>query len=381
MSTRRFLFFCFCVAVAAFSGPPMGAQDWTWQQVAPGVVAALQPDEERFDDANVVFIDWGEDGLIMVDAPAKTERLDQLLDQLAERTSRQVRWLINTHWHSDHTQGNEQIRARLGAEIGLIGHRTLAEDVPARAAKQITARVARLDEILPPTREQLKLGRDQEGNELAAEDLPAQEAGIARAEEWLLAHRELRFLTPEVAMGDALTLHDGARRIEVHSYVAHTRGDLVVYLPGTGVLITGDVVDDLPYIGHGYPRSWLETLSELSGLEPKYVIPGHGPVFEGRQQVDKVHGFLADLLAQVTSALVERQAANQETESSEEQEVTFETLGEDLDLSQWDLSQWRKEFVRDAASERFFDGVLAEAIQRTVDDLTGTLDGDAEPAG
>ena len=336
-------------------------ESWSWQQVAPGVVAALQPDEERFDDANVTFIDWGADGLIMVDAPAKAERLAELLGQLSERTDRQVRWIVNTHWHADHTQGNWQV-LKVYPDAAVIGHVSHLEDVPGRAAKQIADRVERLEALLPEAREQLALGRDEEGKDLDAEGIARQTAGIERAEAWLSAHRDLRFVLPTVVVNDDLTLHDGDRSIKLYAFRAHTGGDLLVHLPDRGVLITGDVVDDLPYIGHGYPRSWIETLNTLAELEPAVIVPGHGPVFEGADQIITVRGFL-DYLVREVEALMASAPPDQESDPK--------TLAEAIDFT-----PWRERFVRDEASGRFFSAVLAEAVGRAVADLQGFDDRD-----
>ena len=52
-------------------------------------------------------------------------------------------------------------------------------------------------------------------------------------------------------------------RLELRHYRAHTRGDTVVWLPQQGILASGDLLDDLPYTGHGYPRSWRAALADI----------------------------------------------------------------------------------------------------------------------
>ncbi len=338
---------------------------WTWQEVAPGVTAVLQPVEERFNDANVVLIEWGESGLVMVDAPAKAEHLQTLLDEIDQRLGRRVKWVINTHWHSDHTQGNARIRGHFGTDVTVVGHVSLLEDVPGRAAPQVHERVVRLEELLPEAEKQLALGRDERGNELDPDQVEAQERGIARAQAWLDVHRDVEFQVPDVLVRDSLTLHDGQRRIEISAHRAHTRGDLVVHLPGERVLITGDLLDDLPYIGHGYPRSWIETLDGLAALAPEIIVPGHGPVFEGTGpegtgligtgQLERVRDLLQSLVDQVAAGIAKGLDGDELIESV-------------------DLSEARAELARDEAAERFFDGVAREAIERTAADLRGELE-------
>jgi len=142
-----------------------------------------------------------------------------------------------------------------------------------------------------------------------------------------------------------LRLHLGDREVHLLPYRGHTGGDTVLHLPAEGLLLTGDLLDDLPYVGHGHPRERTQALDALADLEFTRIVPGHGPVFEGRGQLEAVRGFLADLVAQVDAAL----AAG--------------TKAEDLGGSV-DLGRWRTQLARDAAGERFFDGVLEGAIQR-----------------
>jgi glyoxylase-like metal-dependent hydrolase (beta-lactamase superfamily II) len=61
---------------------------------------------------------------------------------------------------------------------------------------------------------------------------------------------------------------------------SHSPGDLVMWLPGKGVLVTGDVVyaDRLPFAGDARVQQWSAFLGELETLKPAKVIPGHGNV-------------------------------------------------------------------------------------------------------
>lgn len=62
--------------------------------------------------------------------------------------------------------------------------------------------------------------------------------------------------------------------------VAHTSGDLVVWLPRDGVLFTGDLVFDgvTPLALQGSPSGWLRVLDWITGFDAAHLVPGHGPV-------------------------------------------------------------------------------------------------------
>lgn len=69
--------------------------------------------------------------------------------------------------------------------------------------------------------------------------------------------------------------------------VAHTTGDLVVWLPGDGVLFTGDLVFHgvTPLAFSGSVVGWLDALRWLEHFEARLLVPGHGPVMTGDSTV------------------------------------------------------------------------------------------------
>ena len=83
------------------------------------------------------------------------------------------------------------------------------------------------------------------------------------------------------------------------------------------------------------------------------IVPGHGPVFEGREQMQHVTGFIGALVRGANDAV----AAGK----------TLEQTQSDLDLS-----EWRDKLGRDEASQRFFDQTLAEAIERAYTEASET---------
>jgi glyoxylase-like metal-dependent hydrolase (beta-lactamase superfamily II) len=117
-------------------------------EVASGVWAALQPHDERFNDANAVFV-VGEGGLIAIDSPANEAFLEGAILALQGKSERPLRYLINTHWHGDHTQGNALYRRHFGEDFEIVGHRSLFEDVAGRAEVDFAERTGRLGGSYP----------------------------------------------------------------------------------------------------------------------------------------------------------------------------------------------------------------------------------------
>ncbi len=152
--------------------------------------------------------------------------------------------------------------------------------------------------------------------------------GFGRGLGELLADVQLSF--PDIAYTGASAVIDlGGVTARLQSVGGgHTRGDQVVFLPGSRVLFAGDLVEDrfLPIFPDGDangPR-WIEVLDELDALEPAIVVGGHGEVGDRgliaaerdylvavRDRVAELHREGADLdamEARLEPELIERQA-------------------------------------------------------------------------
>src|SRR6185295_11133619 len=77
-----------------------------------------------------------------------------------------------------------------------------------------------------------------------------------------------------------LTLGSGNAHVAIRWFgCANTRGDLVVSVPARGVVATGDlVVWPVPFGFNAYPSGWIGALDSVLALQPRIVLPGHGPV-------------------------------------------------------------------------------------------------------
>ncbi|RZI70446.1 MAG: MBL fold metallo-hydrolase, partial [Variovorax sp.] len=85
----------------------------------------------------------------------------------------------------------------------------------------------------------------------------------------------------------------------------HTKGDTVVWLPGEGALLSGDLVEfgATPYAGDAYFKDWPKTLENLAALQPKALVPGRGAALTTPEQVAKglseTREFISDVYANV----------------------------------------------------------------------------------
>jgi glyoxylase-like metal-dependent hydrolase (beta-lactamase superfamily II) len=96
----------------------------------------------------------------------------------------------------------------------------------------------------------------------------------------------------------------------------HTKGDTIVWLPGEGALLSGDLVEfgATPYAGDAYFKDWPQTLDNLTALKPKALVPGRGAALTTPEDVAKglseTRDFIADMYASVQKGVAAGQDLN-----------------------------------------------------------------------
>ena len=81
----------------------------------------------------------------------------------------------------------------------------------------------------------------------------------------------------------------------------HTKGDTIVWLPGEGALLSGDLVEfgATPYAGDAYFKDWPRTLENLAALKPKALVPGRGAALTTPEDVSRGLSETRDFIADV----------------------------------------------------------------------------------
>ena len=193
----------------------------------------------------------GDDGVLMVDdqfAPLTS----RIVDAINGISNGQIRFLINSHVHGDHTGGNEN--------IGRMGILILAQD-------RVRARLA--------------------------ESLP-------------------EVALPALTFDEDITIHLNGEEVHVIPMPpAHTDGDSIIHFKGSDAIVVGDVFRTVafPVIDRnngGTLDGTIDTLGIIAGMagaETK-IVPGHG-VVSTREDVVEFRDMVIDVAAQV-SALVEQ---------------------------------------------------------------------------
>jgi glyoxylase-like metal-dependent hydrolase (beta-lactamase superfamily II) len=179
----------------------------------------------------------GPDGKLLVDAGITASK-PRILEALNRLDARPVKRLINTHWHFDHSDGNQWLHAE-GATI--LAHENTRKHLDSGQ------RVADWSFNFPPA---------------PAGALPS-----------------------EVITGDKTLHHNGMTlSLRVHPN-AHTDGDIAVYFTEADILHTGDVWWNgiYPFIDYSTGGSIDGTIRAVNAViamtsDQTVIVPGHGPV-------------------------------------------------------------------------------------------------------
>ena len=235
-----------CASVAFAGAPPPAKLDTVkvaddlyviHNEAVPGNVTVLITDE----------------GVLLVDDKFAWD-VDNVLAEVRKLTSQPIKYVVNTHYHEDHSGGNAKLQA--------MGVQVVATE---RAYRKFVE-------------------SNQPGK-------------------------------PSVTFETRASIHLGGKTAELlHFGRAHTDGDLVVYFPAHKVLSMGDmftVGDATPqlidYSGGGSARDWAGTLDGALMLDFNTVVPGHGPVTT-KAELRKFRDSTVQLNQRVRQMIVEKKS-------------------------------------------------------------------------
>jgi glyoxylase-like metal-dependent hydrolase (beta-lactamase superfamily II) len=226
---------------------------FTLKQVGPGVYAAIDGPEHKA-GANAGFV-IGDDGVLVVDSFFNPDAARALVAEIRRITPKPIRYLVNTHYHLDHTAGDQVLR---DAGAIIIAHRNVRGWLRTENVHLFG------DRITPALRA-----------EIAALPLP------------------------DVTTDADLTVWLGGRKVVVETVLGHTGGDLSVAVPDAKVLFTGDLLwrKIAPNLIDGSVKEWTATDARFAAMPNAahtLFVPGHGDVADVKD-VREFRGYLLDL--------------------------------------------------------------------------------------
>ena len=246
---RKFTLAAICIAVA-----PLLAQQPDWSKVEIKVTKVAGSVYMLKGAGGNIGVSAGDDGIVIIDdqfAPLAPK----IREALKTISAKPIKFIVNTHYHGDHTGGNEEF----GHDAPIIAHENV--------------------------RTRLKAGTKAMGRETP----PAPNAAL-----------------PIVTFNDRVTIHVNGEDIRaLHVQNGHTDGDSVIFFPQSNVVHMGDDFFNglFPIIDIENGGSAKGMASAIEKILPNLpddvkIIPGHGPLGD-----KKALRAFADMLEATTTAV------------------------------------------------------------------------------
>jgi len=223
------------------------------KQVGPGVYAAIDGPEHKA-GSNAGFV-IGDDGVLVVDAFFTQDAAKALVAEIRRLTPKPIRYVVNTHYHADHTGGDQVLR---DAGAIIIAHRNVRGWVRTNNINLFG------DRITPELKARI-------------EALPL----------------------PDLVTDKDLTVWLGSRKVVVSTVLGHTGGDLTISVPDAKVLFAGDMLwrRIAPNLIDGSVKEWAATDAAFMRIPDAALtryVPGHGDVADVKD-VAEFRTYLLDL--------------------------------------------------------------------------------------
>ena len=267
--------------------------------VADGVYAAIAKPAYKVNcNAAVILLD---DGVLVVDTHSKPSAARGLIEQIKKLTDKPVKYVVNTHFHWDHYQGNQAYPSSWPAGVEIISSEATRTSIEQRGIPRIKHEIL----TMPQEIEQLETNLNKTTDAKQKEET---RNNIAAAKDYLAELKSMQVTLPTMTFDRSLILHRKSRTVDILWLgKAHTDGDVFVYLPKEKVIVTGDALHGwTPYMGDSYPYDWIQTLDTAEKLDFDRVIGGHGDVIVGKQKFELWKEYFGDLLNQTAKAYGEK---------------------------------------------------------------------------
>jgi cyclase len=272
-----------------------GPQLFDIEKVADGVYLAVARVRRMINSSSAIFV--GSRDVLVVDSQAQPSVTAALINQIKkEVTKKPVRYVVNTHFHDDHIQGNSAYGGR-GGKVDFIASVPTAELMSQEVRPRLQATLEKSIPVdLDKAHALVSKATSPEERAFWEDQIRQMVAFQAEMKSFSLELPTITFAQSHVIKDREHDLH-----IEFHGR-AHTAGDVVVFCPQKRVVAAGDMIlGTLPYMPDGYPRAWPRTMDSVGRLEFDKILPAHGPLL-GRNRMVNQRDFIDEANARVEEA-------------------------------------------------------------------------------
>ncbi len=272
---------------------PKAEDDFQLVKVADGVYAAIAK-SGGLASGNAGFV-IGDDSVLVFDTFSTPAAIEELIAEIQTLTKLPIKYAVNSHYHLDHTGGNQVLIAR---GVPIIAHDNLIKWQTTRNKRFL------------PAPEELQKRRADAAKQLSEtpEDQKDKRATLERQIRRLDAMMAIKLTNPTLTFGaGTVHLYLGKREVILSTLPGHTGGDVLAYVPDANVVFTGDLgwSKTLPNLVDATVNDWIPTLDKILNQYPAAkFIPGHGNVAEAAEIKD-FRDYLDDLRSRVKQGIAD----------------------------------------------------------------------------
>jgi glyoxylase-like metal-dependent hydrolase (beta-lactamase superfamily II) len=265
----RRLFFALALLIIAVLAAPAAAQQGAQPSATPEIVfKQVAPDlyflfDFESSNAGVLIT---EEGALVIDTHQHPRDGQDLLDRIRKITDKPVKWVVNSHFHGDHTYGNSVFKAA-GATI-------VAQRDTARLMQQVAAKeFARRGQFFA------RRGYDP---------------------------KEVKLVLPDVTFDQEMTIRLGGKEVRlIYLGPGQNPGDTFILFPHARVLYTPGAFGRRSMPNMAFTPSvdnWIKLLGQVAAMDVDKVLPAHGDMAT-RADLPELAKFLADEYTAVKNAV------------------------------------------------------------------------------
>ena len=208
-------------------------------------------------DSNTTFLITNE-GVIVVDTRVTPAEAKKVKEEVRKQTQLPILYTINTHYHGDHSFGNQVFK----------GTHTIIAHENVRKALEGELGQAHLEVF-------------------KSFKIPGMDETV--------------ITPPNMIFKEKMHVYAGEYHLELIHAPGHTDGDLFIYIEALKTIIAGDLITTgkIPYMGDAYIEDWIKALNYIGDLDAEIYIPGHGNP-GGKPLLIAMKHYLIDLRRLVT---------------------------------------------------------------------------------
>jgi len=242
--------------------------------------------------------------VLVVDAHSHPAAAASLIAQIkSEITLKPVRYVVDTHFHFDHTQGN---RAYLntGGKVDIVASKVTKQLMSQLLVPRLKAA---LDPASPGPRgaqqvaHQLEDLRQRVGKSTSEAEKAQLQQRIGQLESFAAEMKDFEPALPTITFDKTYVIKEKGYdlHLEFHG-LAHTAGDIVVFCPQKRLIASGDAIHPgFPTFIDSYPQPWPKTIDSIAKLPFDHMLPGHGRVQHDRKDMTGQRNYVEELTGRV----------------------------------------------------------------------------------